>query len=65
MELFQQLNEERGITIVFVTHNPEVAAYCDRVVRVRDGLIESDERNPSAGSKAPQPHAAPGPPASR
>ena len=65
MELFKQLNEERGITIVFVTHNPEVAAYCDRVVRVRDGLIESDERNPSAGSKAPQPHAAPGPPASR
>ncbi|HQY90687.1 MAG: ABC transporter ATP-binding protein [Caldilinea sp.] len=43
MELFQRLNEERGITIVFVTHNPETAEYCHRVVRVRDGLVESDE----------------------
>ena len=44
MELFQRLNQERGITIVFVTHNPETAEYCHRVVRVRDGLVESDER---------------------
>ncbi len=42
MELFQRLNQERGITIVFVTHNPETAEYCHRVVRVRDGLVESD-----------------------
>ena len=53
MELFDQLNQEQGITIVFVTHNPEVAAYCDRIVRVRDGLIESDERNLPAGGEAP------------
>ncbi len=53
MELFQQLNEEQGITIIFVTHNPEVADYCDRVVRVRDGLIESDERNSPVGGEAP------------
>lgn len=52
MELFQQLNEKQGITIVFVTHNPEVAAYCDRIVRVRDGLIESDERNPTVGGES-------------
>ncbi len=44
MELFQRLNQERNITIVFVTHNPETAEYCHRVVRVRDGLVESDER---------------------
>jgi len=44
MELFQRLNAERGITIVFVTHNPETADYCDRIVRIRDGLVESDVR---------------------
>ncbi len=46
MELFQRLNLEQNITIVFVTHNPETAEYCERVVRIRDGLIESDERRP-------------------
>jgi len=44
MELFQHLNQERNITIIFVTHNPETAEYCHRVVRVRDGLVESDQR---------------------
>ncbi len=53
MELLDQLNQEQGITIVFVTHNPEVAAYCDRVVRVRDGLIESEESNLPVGGEAP------------
>ncbi len=58
MELFQRLNRERGITIVFVTHNPETAEYCNRVVRIRDGLIESDEtRQATASIHAPKPHA--------
>ncbi|MBW7881135.1 MAG: ABC transporter ATP-binding protein [Caldilineaceae bacterium] len=43
MELFQRLNREQGITIVFVTHNPETAEFCERIVRVRDGLVEADE----------------------
>jgi putative ABC transport system ATP-binding protein len=46
MELFQRLNLDQNITIVFVTHNPETADYCERVVRIRDGVIESDERRP-------------------
>jgi putative ABC transport system ATP-binding protein len=44
MEIFHQLNEERGITVVFVTHDPEIAEETQRVVHIRDGLIESDER---------------------
>ncbi len=42
MELFVRLNRERGITVIFVTHEPEVAAYTDRVIQLRDGLVVSD-----------------------
>ena len=42
LRLFQELNE-RGITIIFVTHDPETAAYSRRIVQIRDGLIERDE----------------------
>ena len=44
MHLFRRLNRERGMTIVFVTHDPETSAYCDRIVHVRDGKVERDER---------------------
>ncbi len=40
MSLFHQLNEEQGITIVLVTHDPEIGAHAGRVIRVRDGLLE-------------------------
>ena len=41
---------ERGITIVFVTHNAETADYCHRVIFVRDGLVERDHSHvPKAG----------------
>jgi len=40
--LFQQLNEQ-GITVIFVTHDPEIAAYSQRVIHLRDGLIEQDQ----------------------
>ena len=42
MALFQELNES-GITIVLVTHEPEVAVYAKRIVEVRDGRIVRDE----------------------
>jgi putative ABC transport system ATP-binding protein len=45
MKLLTRLNEERGITIVMVTHEPDIAAWTRRIVRFRDGTIESDEVN--------------------
>ncbi|OPY09810.1 MAG: Macrolide export ATP-binding/permease protein MacB [Syntrophaceae bacterium PtaB.Bin095] len=43
MELFVKLNEESGITILLVTHEPDIAAYSKRTVRFLDGKIVSDE----------------------
>jgi putative ABC transport system ATP-binding protein len=43
MALFARLHEE-GHTIILVTHEPDIAAHAQRVIRVRDGHIESDER---------------------
>lgn len=42
MLFFQQLNREHGITIVLVTHEPDVAQYAKRLVRIVDGVIEYD-----------------------
>ena len=44
MELLCKLNSDRGISIIMVTHEDDVAASAKRVVRVKDGLIASDER---------------------
>ncbi|MHB9098902.1 MAG: ABC transporter ATP-binding protein [Syntrophales bacterium] len=43
MELFVKLNRESGITIILVTHEPDIAAFSRRIVRFRDGRIVSDE----------------------
>jgi putative ABC transport system ATP-binding protein len=45
MRLLTRLNEDKGITIVMVTHEPDIAAWTRRIVRFRDGLIESDQAN--------------------
>lgn len=39
MELLLKMNEERGTTLIIVTHDPEIAAYTQRVITIRDGLI--------------------------
>jgi putative ABC transport system ATP-binding protein len=44
MELFQNLNDREGITIVLVTHEPDIAAYAKRQILFRDGLIISDKK---------------------
>jgi putative ABC transport system ATP-binding protein len=42
MDLLLTLNREEGTTLVLVTHDPEIASHADRVITLRDGLIESD-----------------------
>jgi macrolide transport system ATP-binding/permease protein len=44
LRMFQQLNAE-GITVVLVTHDPQVAAYAHRTIRIADGMIEGDQVN--------------------
>jgi putative ABC transport system ATP-binding protein len=42
MEIFQRLNRERNLTIIIVTHEPDIAQYADRIVRFRDGRVQRD-----------------------
>ena len=49
MTLFQDLND-RGKTIIMVTHEPELAAYCKRIITLRDGTLVSDQ--PVTASRA-------------
>jgi len=44
MELFQRLHREQGITIVLVTHEHDIAAYAQRLIRVVDGRVVIDKR---------------------
>jgi putative ABC transport system ATP-binding protein len=46
MELLSGLNRERGITVLMVTHEPDMAEYARRTVRFVDGLIAADTRQP-------------------
>jgi putative ABC transport system ATP-binding protein len=45
MGIFQRLNVEQGITVILVTHEPEIAEHCRRVVNIYDGVIRSDHTN--------------------
>jgi putative ABC transport system ATP-binding protein len=45
MQLLQDLREKRKITVILITHEPDIAAYGTRIIAVRDGSIVSDERN--------------------
>jgi putative ABC transport system ATP-binding protein len=44
MALFTELNAKQGITIILVTHEPDIALYGQRIIRFRDGRIVADER---------------------
>jgi putative ABC transport system ATP-binding protein len=44
MDLFLRLHRETQMTVILITHDPEVARRASRLIRIRDGRIESDER---------------------
>ena len=44
MEILASLNHDHNVTVFVVTHEADIAAYADRIVHIRDGLIYSDER---------------------
>jgi len=43
MELFTKLNAESNITIILITHEPDIAEYSRRIIKFRDGCIMTDE----------------------
>jgi ABC-type lipoprotein export system ATPase subunit len=48
LRMFRQLNREDGITIILVTHDPEVARHANRVIRISDGVIVDDASLPQS-----------------
>ncbi|MCA9980876.1 MAG: ABC transporter ATP-binding protein [Anaerolineales bacterium] len=58
MEIMQKLNEETGTAFIFATHDPQVMSFARRVVRMRDGQIETDETT-AVGQKQTTPQAVP------
>ncbi|HOK05892.1 MAG TPA: ABC transporter ATP-binding protein [Syntrophales bacterium] len=50
MELFVRLNEEKGITVIVVTHDPDTASFSKRIIRFLDGRIVADDRNGGQGA---------------
>jgi len=54
MSTLASLNREQGVTIIVVTHEPDIAAFADRVITMRDGEIISDERRRAGDATATQ-----------
>ena len=50
MQLLRKLNAESGVTLIIVTHDPEVAAYADRIVHLRDGGVAKIESSKSSST---------------
>ena len=46
MDLLTAINRDEGVTVIMVTHEPDMAAYAKRIIRFRDGLIDNDHSQP-------------------
>jgi ABC-type lipoprotein export system ATPase subunit len=55
LKMFQKLNQDEGITIILVTHDSNVARHCNRIIRIKDGIVENDHASvlPSEDINAP------------
>jgi ABC-type lipoprotein export system ATPase subunit len=54
LEMFKALNQQEGINVILVTHDPEVAAHADRIIRIADGvLVDGTEGMTEAMESAP------------
>ena len=60
LELFQQLNDKEGVTIILVTHDASVAQYADRIIRIQDGMVEAAAPRQAVVTAGPSPTAAAG-----
>lgn len=47
MDIFQRLNRDNGITVILITHEHDIAEYGHRIIRFRDGVVVSDQMNPT------------------
>lgn len=45
MALMQELNQQQGKTIIFVTHEPDIASFSSRTIMLRDGIVQKDTKN--------------------
>jgi ABC-type lipoprotein export system ATPase subunit len=60
MEIDTRLNQQRGTTIVYVTHDPRMSKFATRLIQIRDGKLVSDESNEQAAVDTPPAVAAEG-----
>jgi putative ABC transport system ATP-binding protein len=47
MAIFQRLNRDLGITIIMITHEPDIALFAKRDIHFRDGVVVGDRENPA------------------
>ncbi len=52
MDIIRRLNREQGVTVILVTHEPDIGAYADRMITMRDGAIVSDERQTAVADES-------------
>jgi putative ABC transport system ATP-binding protein len=53
MALLRKLNRDQGVTLLLVTHDPEAAAFADRVIQLRDGTVVAEPQLASEGAETP------------